>query len=140
MALGVVVGFPVLSAWAMEYVPASHGGVVLGILPLATAAAGVCISKERPSFGFWMTGLVGSLTVISFALHEGSGALEKADFALLGAVVSAAIGYAMGGQLSKELGGLAGDLLGVGVISAIPISASANPGTKGYIQHAGRSL
>ncbi|MEO1925190.1 MAG: DMT family transporter [Gammaproteobacteria bacterium] len=41
VSLGVVVGFPILMLWAMQYVPASHGGVVLGILPLATAVMGV---------------------------------------------------------------------------------------------------
>ena len=41
VGLGVVIGFPVFSSWAMQFVPASHGGVVLGILPLATAIVGV---------------------------------------------------------------------------------------------------
>ena len=59
IASGVVVGFPVLWAWAMQTVPASHGGVVLGLLPLATAIVGVMISKEKPSLGFWATGAAG---------------------------------------------------------------------------------
>ncbi|CBN58477.1 MULTISPECIES: EamA family transporter [Kamptonema] len=37
VAAGVIVGFPLLSAWAMRWLPASHGAIVLGILPLATA-------------------------------------------------------------------------------------------------------
>ena len=36
-SLGVVIGFPVFSSIAMQSVPASHGAIVLGILPLATA-------------------------------------------------------------------------------------------------------
>ena len=92
VALGVVVGFPVLSSWAMEYVPASHGGVVLGILPLATAIVGVLVGKEKPSVAFWFVGVIGSGLVILYALLQGSGSIHIADFALLGAVVSAAFG------------------------------------------------
>lgn len=105
VALGVVVGFPVLSSWAMQYVPASHGGVVLGILPLATALVGVLIGDERPSVAFWMVGVAGSGLVVLYAVIEGVEGIQMADFALLGAIVSAAIGYAVGGKLSKDLGG-----------------------------------
>lgn len=105
VAIGVVVGFPVLSSWAMQYVPASHGGVVLGILPLATAVVGVVIGDERPSVAFWMVGVLGSGLVILYAVLEGVEGIHMADFALLGAIVSAAIGYAVGGKLSKDLGG-----------------------------------
>lgn len=105
VALGVVVGFPVLSAWAMQTVPAAHGGVVLGLLPLATAVAGVLISKEHPSFGFWLSGVVGSALVVTYAWLQGVGGFQLGDLALLGATVAAAIGYAVGGQLARELGG-----------------------------------
>lgn len=105
VALGVVVGFPVFSSWAMQYVPASHGGVVLGVLPLATAVVGVLTGNERPSFSFWLVGVIGSCLVISYALIQGSGGIHIADIALLGAVLSAAIGYAVGARLSKDIGG-----------------------------------
>ena len=105
IAFGVVIGFPVLSAWAMQTVPASHGGVVLGILPLATAIVGVIISNERPSIGFWLSGIMGSTIVIIYSLFYGVSSFHTGDFALLGAIISAAIGYAVGGQLSKEIGG-----------------------------------
>ncbi len=105
VALGVVIGFPLLSAWAMQTVPASHGGVVLGILPLATAIVGVLISKERPSIGFWLSGAVGSSIVVIYSIFKGIGSFGIGDLALLGAIVSAAIGYAVGGKLSKEIGG-----------------------------------
>lgn len=105
VSLGVIVGFPVLSSWAMQYVPASHGGVVAGILPLMTTVVGVVIGHERPSIGFWITSLFGSILVIVYALLQGSGKLHVADIALLGAIISAAIGYAVGAKLSKQLGG-----------------------------------
>ena len=105
VSLGVVAGFPVLSSWAMQHVPASHGGVVLGILPLATAIFGAWVAKERPSMAFWLVSALGSALVVTYVLIQGAGALEMADLALLGAIISAAIGYAVGGQLSKSLGG-----------------------------------
>jgi len=104
-ALGVVVGFPLLSSIAMRSVPASHGAVVIGILPLATALVGALRFGERPSAGFWMAAVAGSGIVIAFALWQGGGALHGADFALLGAVAAAAIGYAEGGRLSQTMGG-----------------------------------
>ena len=105
VALGVVIGFPVLTAWAMQSLHASHGGVVLGILPLATAAASRLVSDERPSLGFWLVGIVGSLMVISYSLLQGGGTFLLADFALFAAVISAALGYAVGGKLAKEMAG-----------------------------------
>lgn len=105
VALGVVIGFPILSAWAMQRVPASHGGVVLGILPLTTAIVGVVISKERPSLGFWLSGVLGAALVIVYSLLQGVGHFRLGDIALFGAVIAAAIGYAVGGKLSREMGG-----------------------------------
>jgi len=105
VALGIIVGFPVLSSWAMQFVPASHGGVVAGILPLATTVVGVIIGHDRPSLVFWLTSVVGSMLVITYALLQGAGELHVADLALLGAVLSAAIGYAVGAKLSHQLGG-----------------------------------
>ncbi len=105
VALGVVFGFPLTSAVAMQYVPSAHGGVVLGVLPLATALAGVVVAGERPSLGFWLVGLLGSAAVVVFALIEGAGALHPADVLLFLSVVSAAVGYAVGGQLARRLGG-----------------------------------
>jgi EamA-like transporter family. len=105
VALGVVVGFPVLSSWAMQYVPASHGGVVLGILPLATALVGVLVGNEKPSTSFWFVSVIGSGLVVFYALLQGAGIIHIADLALLGAVISADVGYAVGGKLSRDIGG-----------------------------------
>jgi len=105
VASGVVVGFPILSAWAMQTVPASHGGVVLGVLPLATAIVGSVVSNEKPSVAFWICGIVGSVVVIAYSLLQGVGEFQTGDFFLLGAIVSAATGYALGGKLAKEIGG-----------------------------------
>lgn len=105
VAAGVIVGFPMLTAWAMQHVPASHGAVVIGLLPLATAGAGAWLAHERPALRFWVFAVAGSLVVIGFAAWKGGGALHVADLLLLGAVISAAIGYAEGARLTRLIGG-----------------------------------
>jgi drug/metabolite transporter (DMT)-like permease len=105
IASGVVLGFPFLSAWAMKSVHASHGAVLIGILPLATAAAGALRAGDRPSFGFWITATLGSAIVVGFAVIQGAGRLQTADLLLLVALLLGSIGYAEGGRLARELGG-----------------------------------
>jgi drug/metabolite transporter (DMT)-like permease len=104
VGLGVVIGFPLLSAIAMRDAPASYGAVIIGLLPLSTALFGVWRAGERPSRSFWIFAGLGSTLVISFALLSGRGSLRLADFALLGAVVTAGLGYAEGAVLSRKLG------------------------------------
>ena len=105
VASGVVVGFPLFSAWAMRFVPAAHGAVVIGLLPLATAMAGAWIAHERPSRLFWACAAFGSMVVAGFALWQGGGAPQPADALLILAVASAAIGYAEGGRLARTMPG-----------------------------------
>jgi len=102
---GVIFGFPILSAVAMQSAPASHGSVVLGALPLATAFMSTIFAHERPSRTFWAWGIAGSGAVITFALWDGGTELHAADTLLVLAVLAASMGYAAGGQLSKKLGG-----------------------------------
>lgn len=104
-ALGVVVGFPIAATIAMTTVPASHGAVVLGLLPLGTALAGTIRGGERPSPPFWLCAIIGSAVVIWFALREGGGGFVPADGWLALAVVAASIGYAEGAVVARTLGG-----------------------------------
>jgi drug/metabolite transporter (DMT)-like permease len=104
-SLGCVVGFPVFSSIAMRDVPASHGAIVVGVLPLATALFGALRFGERPSIGFWIAALFGSGLVVTFALWQGKGEFQLADIALFAAVIAAAMGYAEGGRLSQTMGG-----------------------------------
>ncbi len=106
VASGITFGFPIFSSIAMKSLPASHGGVVLGLLPMATAIFGAIIYHERPSIGFWITCLIGSVLVVTYSLLQGGGHLQQADIALLIAVVSVSVSYAVGATLSRELGGL----------------------------------
>ena len=48
VAGGVVVGFPLLTSYALTTAPASHGAVVIAVLPAATAVMAVIRGHERP--------------------------------------------------------------------------------------------
>lgn len=102
---GVILGFPILTSVAMQTVPAAHGAIVLGILPLATALFAALRFHERPSAGFWIMAVLGSSLVVGFAWLQGAGHWHWADLALAGAVAAAAYGYAEGGRLSQTMGG-----------------------------------
>jgi drug/metabolite transporter (DMT)-like permease len=105
VALGCVLGFPLLSSIAMRTVPASHGAVLAGMLPLATALYAALRGYERPSNGFWLVALLGSGLVVVFALSQGGGTLQPADLLMFGAIIAAAAGYAEGGRVARTLGG-----------------------------------
>lgn len=104
IAAGVVIGFPLLATWAMTTVPAAHGAVVIGLLPLSTALFGAWLAGERPRPLFWVSTITGSITIAVFSLSSGGGSLQTGDVLLLGAVIAAGFGYAEGARLSKELG------------------------------------
>jgi drug/metabolite transporter (DMT)-like permease len=105
VALGVVVGFPVLSSIALKSVPAAHGAVVTGLIPAATAVMAVLRAHERPRPIFWFGVVLGVIAVVVFASIEGAGRPQAADLVLFAAIVSAAIGYAEGGRLARQMGG-----------------------------------
>lgn len=106
VAGGVVLGFPLLTSFALTTAPASHGAVVIGLLPAATAVAAVLRGHERPPLFFWIMAGAGAAAVLVFAaLHGGGlGGLHWSDLLLFGAVAAAAVGYAEGGLLARELG------------------------------------
>jgi drug/metabolite transporter (DMT)-like permease len=100
VGLGSAIGFPLLTALAMQTVPAAHGGVVVGILPLATTLAGAFIAHERPTAGFWLTALAGTGLVVTYALwHGGGGGFATGDLYLLLGIATGAIGNAYSGRL-----------------------------------------
>jgi drug/metabolite transporter (DMT)-like permease len=105
-ALCTVVGFPLFAALAMMTVPAAHGGVVLGILPLATAAAAAIFAHERPSRGFWLASAIGAIIVLTFMLRRSGGKpFSAGDLFLLGTVASGALGYTFSGRLAARMPG-----------------------------------
>jgi drug/metabolite transporter (DMT)-like permease len=105
VALGVVVGFPLLTALALQHMTSAHSLVFIGLLPLATAAFGALRGGERPRPAFWLCALAGSGFVAGFAWVPGGGAISTGDLLMLLAVLVCGFGYAEGGQLSRRLGG-----------------------------------
>ena len=106
VAGGVVVGFPFLTSYALTTASASHGAVIVALLPAATAVMVVLRTGERPRVGFWIGAGAGMVAAMVFAIvHSGGlGEVGWADLLLLAAVAAAAIGYAEGGLLARELG------------------------------------
>ncbi len=121
--LCVSILFPFLMALAVQTVDASHGGVVLGILPIATALVAVVITHERPRPLFWIASLAGAALVIAFALRQGGGALSAGDLLLFAAVATSAIGYAFSGRLTVEMPGW--EVISWILVMALPISLPA---------------
>jgi drug/metabolite transporter (DMT)-like permease len=105
VALGVVIGFPLFSALALQGTSVAHGAIITGLLPAATAIGGVLRAKERPPLLFWLSCVAGTLAVLLFVMVQGAGHLQPGDGWMLAAVAAGAIGYTEGGRLSRELGG-----------------------------------
>jgi drug/metabolite transporter (DMT)-like permease len=123
-AVCTVVGFPLFAALAMMTVPAAHGGVVLGILPLATAAAAAIFAHERPSLGFWLTSAAGAIIVVIFIFRRsGSIIFSAGDLFLLGTVASGALGYTFSGRLAARMPGW--EVISWQVVIFLPLAAVA---------------
>lgn len=105
VAMGVVIGFPLLTALALQYVTSAHSIVFVGLLPLATAAFGVLRGGERPRPAFWFFSVLGSLLVVGFAVSQGLTASPTGDILMLLAILACGLGYAEGAKISKALGG-----------------------------------
>jgi drug/metabolite transporter (DMT)-like permease len=121
--LCTIVGFPALMALAMVSVPAAHGGVVLGILPLATAGAAALVAHERPSAAFWATSLVGAAIVVAFVLSQREArTFALGDLYLFGTVLAGAFGYALSGRLSMSMSGW--EVISWQVAAFLPLSTA----------------
>lgn len=105
VGFGVVLGFPLLTALALQYITSAHSIVYLGLLPLCTAVFGVILAGERHKPVFWFFSILGSLVVMAYAAREGLDAAWQGDLYMLAAVVVCGMGYAEGGRLSRRLGG-----------------------------------
>lgn len=105
VALGVVLGFPLLTALALRHITSAHAIVFVGLLPLATAIFGVLRGGERPQMPFWVFSALGSGAVIAFAMRNGVSASPIGDVLMLLAIVVCGLGYAEGARLSRRLGG-----------------------------------
>lgn len=105
VALGVVVGFPLLTALALQHITTAHSIVFIGLLPLATAIFGVLRGGERPKPAFWIFSTLGSLSVAGFAISRGGSGTLAGDLLMVAAIIACGAGYAEGAILSRRLGG-----------------------------------
>ena len=148
VAGGAVVGFPLLTSFALTTAPASHGAVVIALLPAATAVIAVLRTGERPKRSFGIAAALGAVAAVAFAVIQGGGfgGLHVSDLLLFAAVIVCAIGYAEGGLLSRTLGSwqtiswglvLASPLMivltGIAVVEQPPTGTMAEWGAFAYL-------
>ncbi|WP_027170973.1 DMT family transporter [Methylobacterium sp. 10] len=121
VAIGVVVGFPLLTALALQHITSAHSIVFIGLLPLATAIFGVIRGGERPSPVFWLFSGIGGLTVAGFALLRSGGGSLTGDLLMVSAILLCGLGYAEGATLSRRLGGW--QVISWALVLALPVMA-----------------
>lgn len=105
VAFGVVIGFPLLSALALQYLTSAHSMVFLGLLPIVTAIFGIIRGGERPKPIFWLFSIIGSTLVMGYAIAQGLTVSPIGNLLMLAATILCGLGYAEGAKLSKTLGG-----------------------------------
>lgn len=121
VALGVVIGFPLLTALALQHITSAHSIVFIGLLPLATAIFGVLRAGDSPRPVFWVFSLAGSALVAGFALTRDMSVSLTGDILMFGAIIICGLGYAEGGQLSRKLGGW--QVISWALVLSLPVMA-----------------
>ncbi|MBF7687352.1 DMT family transporter [Acinetobacter rathckeae] len=104
-AVGVIIGFPLLTALALMYVTSAHSIVFVGLLPMSTAIFAVIRGGEKPKPLFWIFSLIGALSVAGYSALDSTGSSLIGDLLMLLAVIVCGLGYADGARLSRTLGG-----------------------------------
>lgn len=120
VALGVVVGFPLLTALALQHATAARTTVFIGLLPLATAAFGALRGGERPKPAFWLFSIAGAALVAGFALVHGGGGSTTGDLLMAPAILLCGLGYAEGAVLARRLGGW--QVISWALLLSLPVS------------------
>ncbi|GAA4666441.1 hypothetical protein GCM10023324_16900 [Streptomyces youssoufiensis] len=120
---GIVIGFPLFTTLALETSSTAHAAVVVGLLPLTTAAFGAVRTGARPSRVFWIAAVVGAAVVITFALQQSGGEPTSADLFLFAALLVCAAGYTEGATLTRELPGW--QVIGWALVCCLPLTLPA---------------
>jgi len=121
VAFGVVVGFPLLTALALQHITSAHSIVFIGLLPLATAIFGVIRAGDNPHPVFWLFSIAGSVLVAGFALMQDLSASWIGDLLMFAAIIVCGLGYAEGGRLSRKLGGW--QVISWALVLSLPVMA-----------------
>lgn len=120
VAGGSSLGFPLLTALALQTTGTGHSAVVIGVLPMCTAVIASVISGQRQPVAFWAAASVGAVTVVIFSLLRHGGAPSVGDILLFAAVVACGLGYAYGGFLSASMPGW--QVIAWGNVVALPVN------------------
>lgn len=106
-ASGIVIGWPILTTLALQETTSAHAAVITAGLPLATAILAVFRLHEQVPRAFWIAALIGTFTLVIYALARGGqeGGSALSNIYLVSAVIAAAIGYAEGAILSRYMPG-----------------------------------
>lgn len=121
VAVGAGVGFGYFSAEALKTVSATHGSVVIGILPMLTAVIGSLRTGDRPRALFWIATAAGTTVVVVYAATGSASArISAGDLFLFIALLCAATAYAEGGRLARSMPG--GHVIAWGLVAALPLS------------------
>ncbi|MEU1622246.1 DMT family transporter [Streptomyces sp. NPDC005722] len=123
VALGVVLGFPLLTTLALRTTDTSHAAVVVGALPLVTAVLAAVRVGTRPSRLFWSAAVAGGAIVVGFALWQGGGAPTRGDLFLFASLLVCAAGYVEGGRLASVMPGW--QVIGWALVGALPLTVPA---------------
>jgi drug/metabolite transporter (DMT)-like permease len=121
VAAGVVVGFPLLTAFALIYITSAESLVFIGLLPLATAIFGFVRGGERPHRAFWFFAVMGSALVVIYALARAASESIVGNILMFAAIVVCGLGYAEGAKLSRRLGGW--QVISWGLVLSLPLTS-----------------
>lgn len=122
VAMGVVIGFPLLTALALTHVTSAHSIVFIGLLPLSTAVFAVLRGGERPRRAFWLWSVAGSALVAAYALSGGIAISPAGDLLMLAAIAVCGLGYAEGAVLTRLLGGW--QVISWALVLALPVTGA----------------
>ncbi|GGW50007.1 membrane protein [Streptomyces lucensis JCM 4490] len=123
VALGVVLGFPMLTTLALQTSTTAHAAVVVGLLPLTTAVFSALRHGSRPSRRFWQAAVAGAAAVLAFTIGQSGGALTAADGYLFAALLVCAAGYCEGGRLARVMPGW--QVIGWALVLCLPLTVPA---------------
>jgi len=141
----IAFAFPGMMAIALQTLPASHGGVILGFMPLATALFSRIYTGEKSSPLFWLLSVLGAIIIAAFILYRSDGKdafqLSAADLWLIAGGLSSSFGYVLFGKLSQTTPGW--EIISRSLILMLPITLIGrfwfyeprflNPSTEGLI-------
>ncbi|MER5931354.1 DMT family transporter [Streptomyces sp. NPDC002054] len=140
VAAGVVIGFPLLTTLALRTSSTSHAAVVVGMLPLTTAAFAALRTGARPSRTFWAAAVAGAAVVLGFTLAQSGGALSAGDGFLFAALLACAAGYTEGGRLARVMPGW--QVVGWALVLCLPLALAGSAAGLAYepVHLTGRGL